>query len=1085
MMRLFYGADTPQTRSALIKAIQNDLANGKRVVLLVPEQEAVITESRMLRLLPPSAQLSFEVLNFSRLANRVFRTVGGLSYRYATPAVTSLTMWRVLRRLSPFFRLFGKSAADRALTDRMLSAVAQCKAYCITPEALLKAANDMEENDPLKDKLHDISISLAAYSTDLSAQFDDVADDLTRAADLIAANRSLFADTEIYIDSFTDFTAQELRLIDVLLRTAPTLNITTPLLSLQDSGIHLASSTLTVQKLIRAAREAGCEITYQKTEVEKPRDAASFVARHLFAMDAEPAPLAYRENSNLYFTHTASPYSEAEYVANTVQALIAEGYRYRDITIVARDTSAYLGIIDAALEKEGIPFYVSEKTDITTRPLIKLILFALRIRLYNWQTEDVIGFLKTGLCRIAPEQINFFEEYAQTWRLRGKRAFDTPFLMNPDGYSDRVSARGERILAAANTTREKFVPQLIGFFDELDAAKSATEACEALHRFLLTLDLPSTLKEQATERLSQGERREAEELSRLWSITIDALEAISLTLGSDPLTVNELYDALSLVFANTNIGVIPTSADEVMIGSAATLRAEPSPIVFVIGLNEGVFPAPVTDKGILSDAEKHRLAALGITLSADNATAASDELFYLHRAFSLAKQRLYLSYNERTTAGKAAEPSIAISRVTALTKDLKPIYYDALPATAKIFSPEGALEHYGELSPAHRAAVAALLNEDEALSAKRKAAEQPVVDTVAAISPEEASAHFGPNAFHPTGIEKFVSCKFAYYCNKVLGLREEANDTLTSAAIGTFMHYVFENTLAAAKSSGKSWEEQEQAEVDALVNKCVEEYRAHLVSVGGALSPRAAALVERLHALASIAAKVIFEDFRTSPFTPAAFEIDLASHGAADVELQNNTRIPLSGKVDRVDTYTSEDGRTYLRIVDYKTGRKLFTLEDVEHGECLQMPLYLYALCHGDSRVLAEKLGLPKDTSFAPGGLTYFSTAIGNEHTPYRVSREEALASAAERFKQSGIALCDEADSELSLGDKAKKKSNVKLSVKDMEDMFDALTVTIGEIATEMKSGNARIAPNVKKTSSPCNYCKFFPVCRAAQKTSF
>lgn len=1085
MIRLFYGAGTSQTRNALTKAIQDDIKNGKKVVLLVPEQEAVITEKRMLRLLPPSAQLSFEVLNFSRLANRVFRTVGGLSYRYATPAVTSLTMWRVLRRISPFFRLFGKNTIDRALTDRMLSAIAQCKAYCITPQELLEAANKMEQNDPLKDKLNDISLSLAAYTTDLRVQFDDVADDLTRAADLIAANKKLFADTEIYIDSFTDFTAQELHLIDVLLRTAPTLSITTPLLSLQDGGIHLASSALTVQRLIHLAREAGCEITYQKAVSEKPRDAAAYVARNLFAMDAEPAPLLYRENSNLYVTRTASPYTEAEYVANTVKRLINEGYRYRDITVIARDTNAYLGIIDAALEKEGIPFYLSEKTDITTRPLIKLVLFALRIHLYNWQTEDVIGFLKTGLCRITPEKINFFEEYAKTWRLRGKRAFAAPFAMNPDGYSDRVSARGERILTAANATRELFVPHLLTFFDELDAAKSATEACEAIYRFLLSLDLQSTLKEQASEYLSLGERREAEELVRLFDVTVSALEAISQTLGEEQLSTVELYDALCLVFTNTNIGVIPTSADEVMIGSAATLRAEPSPIVFIIGLNEGAFPAPVTDTGILSDAEKQRLATLGITLSADNATAASDELFYLYRAFSLATQRLYLSYNERTTAGKASEPSIAISRVNALMKDLAPVNYNAIPARDKIFSPQGALEHYAELSPAERAAITALLSEDEAFNSKREATEQPVVDTDAAISPSEAAEHFGPGSFHPTGIEKFVSCKFAYYCNRVLALREEANDALTSAAIGTFMHYVFENTLSAARAASKRGEEPSEAEIDALVNKCVTEYREHLVKAGGTLSPRAAALVERLHALAGIATKVIFEDLRSSPFTPTAFEIDLSSHGAADIKLENNTHIPLSGKVDRVDAYTSEDGHTYLRIVDYKTGRKVFTLEDVEKGECLQMPLYLYALCHGDSQILAKKLGLPQDTLFAPGGLTYFSTAIGNEHTPYRIPKEEALASAAERLKQSGITLCDEADSELVLGDKAKKKSNVKLCRQDMEQMFEELTVTIGEIATEMQSGNAQIAPNVKKTASPCNYCKFFPICRAAQKTSF
>lgn len=193
MMRLLYGAGTENTKNLLTSFIQSDVENGKRVVLLVPEQEAVITEQRMLKILPPSAQLSFEVLNFSRLANRVFRTVGGLSYRYASPAVTNLTMWRVLRHLSPTLKLFGKNGGDRALTERMLSAVAQCKAYCISPDVLANAADTLPESDPLRSKLFDIALVLGSYSADLATQFDDVDDDLSRAADLIAANRTLFA----------------------------------------------------------------------------------------------------------------------------------------------------------------------------------------------------------------------------------------------------------------------------------------------------------------------------------------------------------------------------------------------------------------------------------------------------------------------------------------------------------------------------------------------------------------------------------------------------------------------------------------------------------------------------------------------------------------------------------------------------------------------------------------------------------------------------------------------------------------------------------------------------------------------------
>lgn len=53
--------------------------------------------------------------------------------------------------------------------------------------------------------------------------------------------------------------------------------------------------------------------------------------------------------------------------------------------------------------------------------------------------------------------------------------------------------------------------------------------------------------------------------------------------------------------------------------------------------------------------------------------------------------------------------------------------------------------------------------------------------------------------------------------------------------------------------------------------------------------------------------------------------------------------LSISGIVDRVDGW-EENGRLYLRVVDYKTGKKSFSLTDVWHGLEMQMLLYLFTL---------------------------------------------------------------------------------------------------------------------------------------------
>ena len=53
--------------------------------------------------------------------------------------------------------------------------------------------------------------------------------------------------------------------------------------------------------------------------------------------------------------------------------------------------------------------------------------------------------------------------------------------------------------------------------------------------------------------------------------------------------------------------------------------------------------------------------------------------------------------------------------------------------------------------------------------------------------------------------------------------------------------------------------------------------------------------------------------------------------------------VSLSGKVDRVDGYI-KNGRLYLRVMDYKSGKKSFSLSDIWYGLNMQLIIYLYAL---------------------------------------------------------------------------------------------------------------------------------------------
>ena len=89
----------------MLENIRGLTENKERSLLIVPEQETVIAESELADILPYYSPLYFEATNFTRLANSVFRALGGINGEYCDSSRRSLIMWRTLTELSPILNM--------------------------------------------------------------------------------------------------------------------------------------------------------------------------------------------------------------------------------------------------------------------------------------------------------------------------------------------------------------------------------------------------------------------------------------------------------------------------------------------------------------------------------------------------------------------------------------------------------------------------------------------------------------------------------------------------------------------------------------------------------------------------------------------------------------------------------------------------------------------------------------------------------------------------------------------------------------------------------------------------------------------
>ena len=213
MMHFIYGPIGSGKTTVLLKYLESDINQGKKAFFIVPEQETVAFERKIVSLFPASAQLNVEVLNFSRLCNRIFRTYGGISYNFATKPIKSLIMWNTLRELSPMLEEYRASdVSDFSLTQKMLSATQELKAYCVSPEKLDATCSKLDGTSALYKKLRDISLIYSAYTGQLNEYFSDSTDDISKSIEILNG-KDFFDGANIYIDSFAGFTKQEFEFI--------------------------------------------------------------------------------------------------------------------------------------------------------------------------------------------------------------------------------------------------------------------------------------------------------------------------------------------------------------------------------------------------------------------------------------------------------------------------------------------------------------------------------------------------------------------------------------------------------------------------------------------------------------------------------------------------------------------------------------------------------------------------------------------------------------------------------------------------------------------------------------------------------
>ena len=1118
MLRLILGEVGSGKTRELDRLIADAVRQKTRSYLIVPEQSTVSAERRMAENLPPDSPLVFEATNFTRLADTFFRSEGGLALRYADRTARTLAMWLALRRLTP--HLPEAPELDPASLDRYLSVMRELTAGRVDAERLTQAADEIPD-ERLSGRLRDVSLILSTYREILSSHYADTENVLGTLAEKMARS-DFFSGTAVFFDSFTGFTEQQYAVISALLGTAD-VTVTLPLPVEYATSLCYKEPEKTLRRLTDLAKAAGVrvDVTQLGGNIRTPSEPIRHLTSHLFTADLKAHASDLPSDGSVRLVEANDPYEAARFVSADILKKTAEdGSLFRDFAVLSGDPELYRGILDVDLARNGIPFFFSRKSDLSALEPLKLVTSAYRVVTGDFRRGDVISVVKCGFSGLTDREADELELYSEVWSLSGDAFRDpAPWKMNPEGFErreenpeDRDKRYTYRWLDDVNRAKEKVLPPLRRLAGQ-SKKQSVPAHCRALYAFLSELSVPKQLLERAVRAAEDGDRERAELYDRFFDVATGALETLAEMLSDEVVTTDEFSTLFDLVCRTSDVGRIPSSSDEVVIGSADLLRAGGVRHVYLFGANEGEFPGIVRGSGYFSETDRERLAAVGVEIGGTRDLRASRELFGFLRAVSAPTASVTVITNGLSAdlVGQRT-PSSAVARIRALLPDgYDEIKVSDLPPIALIRSREGALFDVGRLSddPLFPPLTRALADDGDVKERAEKlvrAAKRSISNNDLLLSKEVAEGLFPDRmTLSHSRLDAFHDCPFSYFLDRVLGLKATEEATFGANHIGLYVHAVLEEFFHRPDRDPESMGPKE-------IRRFVEDFsRDYLAGVGQGLenTPRLAYLFDKLRRSTELLVQHVQEEISEGEFNRSFTELPLVPDDVPEKLADNPTALRVTGftddgggtlyvngTVDRVDVAKLGDD-VYLRVVDYKTGSKELDLKDVERGDSPQLLLYLFALLKNRNADFEKKLGVPMDRVH-PAAVRYLHAVTEKAKLDVPPKSDDAVLEEYEKtITQNGCYLDDDAvframdhsDDHRFSPDPAelRKKANSKKGKKllatepEFEKLLEKIEENLRADVKRMRSGCIPATPGV----AACRYCRMASVCRKAPGLAF
>lgn len=1083
MLKFITGTYFPAKKEYINSEICRLLGEEKRVYLIVPEQSSFDRDRDFLFSYGEGLANKLTVTSFTHLVRDVLEEQGLQSKPQADEAARSVIMSLAAEECKDSLDIYRKYAGKPALVKNLLGEYGEIKQAGLGT-AQLTAVSERLPDSTLKNKTRELAAVFSAYEALITDRFSDETDNIPVITEFLKKN-NIFGGAYVFFDDFRGFTGAQIKLVaEIAAQTQDCfVSVYAPdsVNSFDSEAFKHAVSNC--RKLRGAVTLKGVDCGEEKIENKHPHKALGALSESLFCGEKE----VFNEKTDIVTVISAvNMYSECDTVALEIKKLLEAGFRCKDIAVYDRDGS-YVRNLTASLKKYSIPVFQDRRVSLFEYPLVRMILSAVAVAAYGFKTEEIFNFIKTGISGISAEECSLLENYVYVWQTEGG-GWTKPFTGHPDGYGERETPEAKALLDRINGIRSRVTEPLLMLRKNL-SENSDISPCKALFLFMQDIGASENFRDYAEYLYEHGAEASAIECAAVWDTVTEALDALNEAVGERKIGTGRFYELLKIIFSSVDIGRIPAGIDQIVIGQAGRTRHLSPRAVFVLGCNEGIFPQPPVTSGLFSPAEKRALCSGGFPLENIPENAYAEERMIAYSVLTGAGERLYVSYSQNSADGAELGKSEIINEIRKILPGCTVIKGEDISSLEKIATPESAFRecasHFRENTP-YSASLRKYISETDyahKLDAVRNAAENLPFKIE---NKETATRLFSENMYiSPSKAEVYYSCAFKYFCQYGMRVKKPRAADLDARINGLLIHHVLEKILLSRKN--KELALMSLQELTAQVDTVTEEFITEFM---GGRENKSVLLERSIEKAKNTAVQILLrmiKEFEVSRFETVAVELEIARGKDIEpyvIKLPDGGSVTLSGKVDRVDVFNDE-GKAYLRVVDYKTGGKDFKLGDVFSG--LNMQMLIYLMCLWDNG--REKFG---DT--VPAGIMYVPANNSGDRLSRHATDEEIEKQKLKNGRMNGMILRDEkivdAMEEGCEGrfinafiDKNGQLQGTLLSYEGFCLLHGKIDSMLTEMGLSLHGGEIEALPVSGSSSykNTCEYCDYKDVCRRTE----